>query len=320
MNNLNTHLQTSNFRRRKKSNQIFVEELIKRQQLKVSSNTQKVNLALLKHLKEYCGKELLINDIDSKFCISFASYLINNAKVKITSARTYMHKLHAILQEAVYLEYICSNPMPPMCKLLPKYIPKERESLTVDEVKKLENTECKHEETKLAFLFSCYTGIRLSDIETLRWENIRRQKSYYALVKIQVKTNQVVRVPLSSQALIILEKIKKMFGKYNENDLIFPMYSRTTIYSDLKEWARRAQIDKHITFHVSRISFVTISISAGISLYVISKLCGHKNIKTTQIYARILDTTYIDAINNFENMFEKTSKKRKNIPSRFYVL
>ncbi|MBQ8045659.1 MAG: site-specific integrase [Bacteroidales bacterium] len=320
MNNLNTHLQSSSIRRRKKTNKIFVEELITERQLNVSPNTQKVNLALLKHLKEYHGKGLLINDIDSKFCLSFASYLINNAKVKITSAKTYMHKLHAILQEAVYLEYICSNPMPPMCKLLPKYIPAERESLTVDEVKKLENTECKHEETKLAFLFSCYTGIRLSDIETLRWENIRRQKDYYALVKIQVKTNQEVRVPLSSQALIILEKIKKMFGKANETDLIFPMYSRTTIYSDLKEWAKKAKIDKHITFHVSRISFVTISISAGISLYVISKLCGHKNIKTTQIYARILDSTYIDAINNFENMFEKPFKKRKKHPKSVLLL
>jgi site-specific recombinase XerD len=89
------------------------------------------------------------------------------------------------------------------------------------------------------------------------------------------------------------------------------MYSRTTIYSDLKEWAKTAKIAKHITFHISRISFVTISISAGTSLYVISKLCGHKNIKTTQIYARILDTTYVDAINNFENIFEKTCKKLK---------
>ena len=111
-----------------------------------------------------------------------------------------------------------------------------------------------------------------------------------------------------------------MIGKVNETDLIFPMYSRTTIYSDLKEWAKKAKIDKHITFHVSRISFVTISISAGISLYVISKLCGHKNIKTTQIYARILDSTYIDAINNFENMFEKPFKKRKKHPKSVLLL
>lgn len=296
---------------KKQKQTIYIEDFITRMSDKVSSNTQKVNLALLKHLEKFSDNKLLINDIDSKFCHAFASYLVTSANVKITSARTYLQKLHAILQESVYLEYIDINPMPPMGKLLPKYISKERESLTVEEVKKLEKAKCKHEETKLAFLFSCYTGLRLSDIETLKWENIKKKKNYYILVKIQVKTNNEVSVPLSSQAIKILEKMKMQSRKPLANSLIFPMYSRTTIYSDLKEWAKTAKIAKHITFHISRISFVTISISAGTSLYVISKLCGHKNIKTTQIYARILDTTYVDAINNFENIFEKTCKKLK---------
>ena len=102
----------------------------------------------------------------------------------------------------------------------------------------------------------------------------------------------------------------KRENKKNKN-LIFTTYSRTTIYSDLRDWAKQANIKKHITFHVARISFVTISISIGLNLFVISKLCGHKDVKTTQIYARMIDDTYIHAINKLENAFEKTRGKTK---------
>ncbi len=86
-------------------------------------------------------------------------------------------------------------------------------------------------------------------------------------------------------------------------DIIFNMYSRSTTYKDLNELARNAKIEKHITFHVSRISFVTLSVSAGISIFVISKLCGHTNIKTTQIYTRMTDMTYMNAIKSLDNLF-----------------
>ena len=91
------------------------------------------------------------------------------------------------------------------------------------------------------------------------------------------------------------------------------MYSRTTIYSDLRQWVTNAGIDKHITFHISRITFVTLSISAGMNMYVISKLCGHKDIKTTQVYARMIDGTYIDAVTMLENIFKQNKTKQKTI-------
>ena len=91
------------------------------------------------------------------------------------------------------------------------------------------------------------------------------------------------------------------------------MYSRTTIYSDLRQWTANAGIDKHITFHTSRITFVTLSISAGMNMYVISKLCGHKDIKTTQVYARMIDSTYVNAISMFEKIFKQNKSKQKSI-------
>ena len=91
------------------------------------------------------------------------------------------------------------------------------------------------------------------------------------------------------------------------------MFSRTTICSDLKVWAKNAKLNKHITFHVSRVSFVTISISAGINIYVVSKLCGHSNVKTTQIYARMTDRTYIDAVILLDNIFKTKQRNAKNV-------
>ena len=191
----------------KTNNKVSIEELINTKNNNVRNNTQKGNYALLQHIKAFYGKNKLpIRNIDTKFCKDFASYL--TGKMKGSSAKTYLQKLHTILQDAVYLGYIACNPMPPIDRILHKYVSKNKDHLTVSEVKKLENTRCPHESTKLAFLFSCYTGLRLSDIETLRWVDISKQNNGYLLKKIQIKTNSEVQVPLGRQAINILKKVE----------------------------------------------------------------------------------------------------------------
>ena len=290
---------------------ISVQKLVELRQTKIKNHTQDVDLSLLKHLKNFSGKDINIVDVDADFCNRFAQYLTNKAKIKPGSAKTYLQKLHAIMQEAVSMNYMAYNPMPQISKLVPKMPSKEKEYLTVEEVKRLEKTECPHLITKLAFLFSCFTGLRLSDIETLKWSNIQKHNNVYMLIKTQVKTGNEVRIPLCKQALEIVAKVQDK--KLSKGENIFAMYSRTTTANDLKEWVKRAEINKHITFHVSRISFVTLSIAAGVNIYVVSKLCGHSNVKTTQIYARMIDRTYIDAIELLNNIFKAKPKNIKNI-------
>ena len=286
----------------KTNNKVSIEELINTKNKNVRNNTQKGNYALLQHIKAFYGKNKLpIRNIDTKFCKDFASYL--TGKMKGSSAKTYLQKLHTILQDAVYLGYIACNPMPPIDRILHKYVSKNKDHLTVSEVKKLENTRCRHESTKLAFLFSCYTGLRLSDIETLRWVDISKQNNGYLLKKIQVKTNSEVQVPLGRHAINILKKVE--IKNIQGSDYVFKLPSRSTISTDLKAWADTAGINKNITFHVSRVTFVTLSIAADVNIYVVSKLCGHTNVKTTQVYARIMDTTRQDAIMRLDEIFEK---------------
>ena len=291
--------------------QIPLHKLIELRQSKIKNHTKDVDLSLLKHLKTFAGKELNTSNIDIDFCHRFAQYLTNEANIKVSSAKTYLQKLNAILQEAVSMNYMAYNPMPQISKLVPKTPGKEKDYLTVEEVKRLEKAECPHIITKLAFLFSCFTGLRLSDIETLKWSNIQKHNNMYMLIKTQVKTGNEVRVPLCKQALEILAKVQDM--KLSKGENIFAMYSRTTTAHDLRTWAKSAGINKHITFHVSRVSFATLSISAGVNIYVVSKLCGHSNVKTTQIYARMIDRTYIAAIELLNNIFKAKPKNIKNI-------
>ncbi|MBO7200301.1 MAG: site-specific integrase [Bacteroidales bacterium] len=295
-------------RKTHKRNQISVQGLIELRQTKIKNHTADVDLSLLKHLKNFYGKDIKVSDIDKNFCQLFVQYLVNEVRIKPNSAKTYLQKLHAILQEAVEMNFISHNPMPPINKLIPKISSKEKEYLTTNEILRLQKCECPHIVTKLAFLFSCYTGLRLSDIETLKWSDMQKQNNLYILIKTQVKTSTEVRVPLNKQAIKILKIVQDK--KLSNDGNVFPMNSRTTIASDLRAWAKNAGIDKHITFHVSRISFVTLSIAAGINIYVVSKLCGHSNVKTTQIYARMIDRTYIDAVILFENFFEQKTINR----------
>lgn len=294
-----------------KRTQISIHKLVQLRQEKIKNHTQDVDLSLLKHLKTFAGKEVNTSNIDADFCYRFAQYLTIKANIKASSAKTYLQKLNAILHEAVSMNYMTYNPMPQISKLVPKTLSKEKDYLTVEEVKRLEKAECPHLITKLAFLFSCFTGLRLSDIETLKWSNIHKSNNLYMLIKTQVKTGTEIRIPLNKQAIEILNilQLKKIANGEN----VFTMYSRTTTAADLKAWAQRAKINKHITFHVSRVSFVTISISAGINIYVVSKLCGHSNVKTTQIYARMTDRTYIDAIILLDNIFKTKQRNTKNV-------
>jgi len=271
-------------------------------------NTKGVNHTLLMQLAAFAGDGLMLHDITEDFCVRFTDFLLR--KVKPNSARTYLHKLHALLEYASGLHLIPLNPMPAIKVLLPRVSTPRRDFLTHDEVLSLTKAECPHAETKRAFLFSCQTGLRLSDIETLTWSDVVDLGGIPTIVKMQVKTGQEVRIPLNEIAL-------RLIGKRHREGLVFRMMSRSVISTDLRQWAANAGITaKHLTFHVSRHTFATLSISAGVDIYVVSKLCGHTAIRTTEIYAHMVDTTLQRGVNMLGGAFTASddvhSKTRKS--------
>lgn len=157
---------------------------------------------------------------------------------------------------------------------LPKKEKNIRAYLTIDEVRSLVETECFNTEVKRAFLFACFTGLRISDIMALKNDNIMDGN----IVIRQKKTSEPVIIPVGTNASIFLEA-----------GLPFKLPRINTINQHIKNWVRKAGISKHVTFHISRHTFATMALSNGADLYVTSKLLGHTSVNTTAIYAKIVD-------------------------------
>lgn len=168
---------------------------------------------------------------------------------------------------------------------------KERQYLTKEELLRLVATPYKFETLRNMFLFSCFTGLRYSDVVTLKASDVVKTNTGYAIHKYIVKTKKWQNLPLNTNAMKYIDINK------NPDDLVFTPISYTKCRVRLEEWTKAANIDKHITFHCARHTFATLSLTLGADLYTVSKLLGHSNINTTQIYAKIVDEKKVEAVN-----------------------
>ncbi len=245
--------------------------------------------------------EVKLRDVDRGFCLDFIDWLKNTyispktkKHLKPFSLKIYCQMLNGTLNDAVREGIISQNPW----KLLGtsekvKSNVHKREFLTIDELKCLMDTPCKNELIKKAFLFSCFTGLRKSDVYQLKWENICLQDTQpYISISMQ-KTSTPIYIPLSKQALRWLPKK----GNATLSDFVFgKRLSETAIFLCLKKLSSSAGINKHITFHCARHTFATMMLTLGADIYTVSKLLGHSSIEMTQIYAEIVDKRKEDAV------------------------
>lgn len=282
---------------------ISVRTIALQHQTSHRKNTRDVCLTLLLHLERFAGREVKIKEVDELFIRNFVNYLLNETSLKTNSIRTYLQKFHAILEEAVRIRLLPYNPMPPIGTLIPHITAPTRAFLTSSEILCLSSASCRNPVVKSAFLFACFTGLRLSDIESLRWEHLQKLNGVLTIVKVQQKTQSEIRIPLNKEALHLLPLTNRREGH------VFDLPSRSTIASALREWGETAGIDKKITFHVSRHSFATLLLTAGVEIYTVSKLCGHRDVRTTEIYAHIIDSTLHDGVNRVSTLFRASSHR-----------
>lgn len=157
----------------------------------------------------------------------------------------------------------------------------KKEYLTLDEVKQLAATPCDIPVLKAASLFACMTGLRISDILNLQWEDfaIAPDQGYCLRIRTQ-KTPMEATLPISCEAyeLCGIPETGKVFKGLKRNMINYP----------LKNWLKKAGITKSITFHNSGHSYAVIQISLGTDIYTVSKMLTHKNVSTTQIYADLV--------------------------------
>ena len=277
---------------KEKSQENFVkyfEALIKSRH-KNNSESIKVNWErAIDFLISYEGAEIPFSKIDIKFCEDFKAFLLNaprggnkNGILSQNSASTYFSVFKAALKQAFIDGYFTTDIAAKI-----KSIPSEesrREYLTIDELNTLVETPCENDVLKRAALFSALTGLRHSDIQKLKWNEISMDNGQPRINFTQKKTKGVEYMPISQQALEICGEPK------SPNDLVFENLTNPAwINRPLKTWVAKAGINKNITFHCFRHTFATLQLSSGTDIYTVSKMLGHTNVKTTQVYAKVID-------------------------------
>lgn len=290
-----------------------------------------------KILAAYAGKYVQMRHIDKDFCIGFLRFIkhmqVNSAHseqiqstfakskvytgkkddffashidaekavyIKPATQHTYYRCFCGALNAAVRAEVILSNPFDKIASAEKIRVPESaREYLTIDEIKQLIATDCKRENVKNAFLFSCFCGLRFSDICAITWGQIIQDGEQMRLQLQMQKTKDPLYLPISEQA----QKYMPYRGTASANDTIFSMFSEVHSNAIIAEWAKAAGITKKVTFHVARHTFATMMLTLGADLYTTSKLLGHTKIETTQIYAKIVNKKKDEAVNLTNGIF-----------------
>jgi integrase len=175
-----------------------------------------------------------------------------------------------------------------------------KDSLTMEEVEKIADVvpvKSEDAEVQRAFLFACFTGIRISDIRELKWSDIKVMGDYKAIIKTQVKTEELVTVPLCMKAMEYLPDQR-------EDEFVFHLPLKTGLRLGLNRIIEASGIDKPVTFHTSRHTFATLTFASGSDLATVSRLLGHSSVATTEIYADVLMDSKVKAINSISDMFK----------------
>ena len=289
----------------------YLENIGKQSAEQGSRNYARTVLNTVRALKLFRGDYIAFRDVDKEFLSEFTDYLRQMPKaskygvlktggrLSANSVVSYYGTLRTAINRAYKEGIITVNPTKEFdfaSKV--RQEPSRREYLTIDELKTLINTECRHEIVKRAFLFSCLCGLRVSDIRKLRWCDLQRSGGRVRIEITMQKTKEPLYLPISDEALKWLPER----GEANGSDFIFPLTHEGTVNDTLQHWAKVAGITKHISFHVSRHTHATMMLTLGADLYTVSKLLGHKNIATTQIYAKIVDKKKEEAIGLIPNL------------------
>lgn len=248
------------------------------------------------YLETFTKGNLKFADLNEKFCNEFKEYLLttkSNKSSKTTlaqnSAVSYFNKFKAALKQGYKDGYL---PIDLNAKIEPiKQAETRRNFLTIEELNSLVKTDCNNPLLKRAALFSALTGLRFSDIKNLIWGEIHHSiENGYSIQFTQQKTKGVEVLPISEQAYSLLGERKEPTDKVFEG-LTYSAYENKHLY----QWIGAAGITKNITFHCFRHTFATLQLSKGTDIYTVCKMLGHRELKTTQVYAKIIDQTKREA-------------------------
>jgi integrase len=264
--------------------------------------------SVLKHILKFVNNEdVRFSDIDVSWVLDIKYYFENEAiskrgkELSQNSKHSYFSKIKASLKQAQKENIIKDNPAEQVEGI--RQGEPEREFLTEEEVQEIIKYDCEIPVIKSAFLFGCFTGLRHSDIMKLKWSEIQfSNKNGYYIRFQQQKTKGYETTPINNDSIKLLGKRGNPEHKVFENLTYSAWHNQK-----LKDWIKSAGIMKDVTFHCSRHTYATLLLTKGVDIMTVSKMLGHKELKTTQVYAKIIDQKKREAADSFNFNFKLDS-------------
>jgi site-specific recombinase XerD len=262
------------------------------------------------------GRPLPIAAINKQWLSAYLGFLKREGMHNNT-VHQYFGFMGTILREAMCAGYIVQNPFNLFNKHeRPKQKRRSADNLSIDELDAFINCETTNvdEQLKQMFLFSCFTGLRWSDCQRVKWNQMTRidieGRKTQVIRMAQKKTGDDVCIPLSTAALQIIQLRKRVMMDEPDSPYIFPKWSdereggkikplNGKANQHLKRWATAAKFERYFSFHIARHTFATWLIESGSDLYTVSKLLGHADMSATTIYAKMSNKVKVAAVDRF---------------------
>lgn len=261
----------------------------------------KADIRILKasynHLLEYAQTSILpLSSINKRFCSGFLDYLYR--KFRGNTPSLYFKKFKNLLSLCIDEGYIDKNPAVNIHPIQGYALTKE--ILTSSEITKLALTPCSNPQIKRAFLFSCHSGLRWCDIKQLKYENIDFSRNLLRITQQKVSTHSgsaVLFLNLNNSAMRIIGA-----NASERKGLIFNLPTHARALRVLKDWTLKAGIQKHISFHCARHTFITMLIDNGAGIKTAASLAGHSSTRHTEKYIHVIDHQKQKAVDNLPNL------------------
>ncbi|MBR0099485.1 MAG: site-specific integrase [Treponema sp.] len=282
----------------------------------------------LHYLKKYRFGSVSLRAVTPQWVEDFQAWLIGETGLSQGTASLYSSALRHQLRLAVRDRLLSSSPAEFVRNIA---MPESRKQpLSVADLRRLAEIEIKGElgeEVRRAFLFSCFTGLRVSDLKSLRWCMVREHDDGSLWIhKSQKKTGQAVFIPLNGSAIFLMRKSddecaggggvtgNRAVGNGDDfsdcvvgkdgNDFVFPRLAATKANTDqyLSKWGLKAGI-KHVSWHTARHTMATIALEHGAELRTVSELLGHSDLSTTLRYAKATDSLKKSAVDALPDIF-----------------
>ncbi|GHV04972.1 tyrosine recombinase [Bacteroidia bacterium] len=284
--------ETAQAEQKEKLQQNFIEYFDAAAKKRHANSSESIRInwkRTLELIKLFAGEYLPFSKIDNRLAEDFRMFMLSapcggnkSGTVSRNTAATYFSIFKAGLKQAFIDGYLTIDLSAKIKGIQEQET--RREFLTVEELNILAATPCEQDTMKRAALFSALTGLRHCDIQKMKWKEIQIDGDQARLNFTQQKTKGVEYMPISAQALQLCGEPRKLDQLVFE-DLPDPSW----ISKPLERWIKAAGITKRITFHCFRHTFATLQLSNGTDIYTVSKMLGHTNVKTTQIYAKVVD-------------------------------